>query len=434
MKLKLLRAADLGVDGVVRALERPVASNEGEQFASVMAIIAQVRRGGDRALIDFTRRFDGVRLTSGTLRVTAKEWDTAEGEVDRRTKEALAYGARRVEAYHQRQRREGWWMTDGSGSLLGQQVRPLERVGIYVPGGKASYPSTVLMNAIPARVAGVERIVMVSPPDKKGGLNPAILVAARLAGVAEVYKVGGAQAVAALAYGTETVPRVDKIVGPGNIYVVLAKRAVYGDVGIDMIAGPSEVVVVADETARADWAAADLLAQAEHDEMARPILVTPSEALSRRVKAQLVVQLRSLPRRGIAAKALERNGALVLTRDLDEALACANGLAPEHLGLMVADPLRWLTKVRHAGAVFLGHWGSEAVGDYVAGPNHVLPTGGTARFSSPLGVEDFVKRTSVVYYSREGLAEAWPHIHRLAQVEGLDAHGRAAKARLPWRA
>jgi len=321
-------------------------------------------------------------------------------------------------------------MTDALGSRLGQEVRPIDRVAVYVPGGRAAYPSTVLMTVIPARVAGVREIVLVSPPSADKSLNAAVLAAARVAGVTEAYRVGGAQAVAALAYGTETIRRVDKIVGPGNIYVALAKSRVFGDVGIDMVAGPSEIVVVADESADAVFVAADLLAQAEHDPMARAVLLTPSRALIDRVAREAERQLGALPRREIAGAALEAHGALVLTRSLEEAIEVANVLAPEHLELQVEDPEALLLLVRNAGAVFLGRLTPEVVGDYVAGPNHVLPTGGTARFASALGTEDFVKRMSVIQYAEAGLQDAAPHLAELARVEGLDGHGAAAAVRI----
>jgi histidinol dehydrogenase len=319
---------------------------------------------------------------------------------------------------------------DDNGSRLGQEVRPLDRVAVYVPGGRAAYPSTVLMTVVPAVVAGVREIVLVSPPSADRSLNAAVLAAARIAGVTEAYRVGGAQAIAALAYGTGTIRRVDKIVGPGNIYVALAKAQVFGDVGIDMVAGPSEVLVVADDTADAGFVAADLLAQAEHDPMARAVLLTPSRALRDAVAVELARQLAELPRREIAGAALASHGALVLTATLEEAVDLANGLAPEHLELQVADPEGLLGRVRHAGAVFLGRHTPEVVGDYVAGPNHVLPTGGTARFSSALSTEDFVTRLSVIEYSAEGLAEAGPHVGELSRVEGLDGHGAAAAIRI----
>jgi histidinol dehydrogenase len=321
-------------------------------------------------------------------------------------------------------------MTDEHGSVLGQEVRALDRVGIYIPGGRAAYPSTVLMTAIPARVAGVREIVLVTPPNAEGAVNPEVLAAASVAGVTEGYRIGGAQAVAALAFGTPTIPRVDKIVGPGNVYVALAKRRVFGEVGIDMVAGPSEVVVIADGSAPAAWLAADLLAQAEHDPMARAVLIAADGALLARVAAALDAQLAALPRQAIAAQALADHGALVQVENLDDAVDLANRLAPEHLELAVQVPAALLSRVRHAGALFLGSHTPEVVGDYVAGPNHVLPTAGTARFASPLGTEDFVKRSSIIEYTRAGLAAAGPHLDVLTRLEGLAGHGAAAALRL----
>jgi histidinol dehydrogenase len=325
---------------------------------------------------------------------------------------------------------KSWRMTDEHGSSLGQEVRPLDRVGIYVPGGRAAYPSTVLMTAVPARVAGVREIVLVTPPGGDGRVNPVVLAAAHVAGVTEGWRLGGAQAVGALAYGTASIRRVDKIVGPGNIYVALAKTRVFGEVGIDMLAGPSEVVVVADAAADPGWIAADLLAQAEHDPMARAVLITDAAELPPRVEAALETRLAALPRRQIAAAALRDHGALVVVARLEDAVELANRLAPEHLELMVSVPAALLPRVRHAGAVFVGGHTPEVVGDYVAGPNHVLPTAGTARFASPLGTDDFVKRSSVIEYSRSGLAAALPHLATLSRIEGLQGHGRAAEARM----
>ena len=428
--IRRLDTRTVGVDGVVRALERPPAAVDPGIQQQVTEILAAVREKGDAALLELTERFDGVRLEPAGLRVTDAEIDAAARQVAPETMAALAYAAGRIEAFHRAAMPRSWSMTDAAGSRLGQDVRPLDRVGIYVPGGRASYPSTVLMTAVPARVAGVREIVLVSPPGRDGALSPMVLAAARLAGVTEAYRVGGAQAVAALAYGTATVRRVDKIVGPGNVYVTLAKARVFGEVGIDMLAGPSEVVVIADEGANPTLAAADLLAQAEHDPMARAVLVTPSEGLADRVVAETRRQLAELPRREIAAGALAANGAVVLVAGLGEAVELANRLAPEHLELLVADPEALLPRVRHAGAVFLGAATPEVVGDYVAGPDHVLPTAGTARFSSALSTEDFVKRLSVIRYSAEGLEEAWPHVAELARVEGLAGHGAAARVRM----
>ena len=428
--MRRLDTATLGPPGVARMLDRPPAAVDADIHRRVEEIVATVRDKGDAALLEFTERFDRVALTAGELAVTAEEMGAAEGVVGAATMRALRYAADRIERFHRESAPRSWRMTDALGSRLGQEVRPLDRVAVYIPGGRAAYPSTVLMTVIPARVAGVKEIVLVSPPSPDKSLNPAVLAAARVAGVTEAYRFGGAQAVAALAYGTETIRRVDKIVGPGNIYVALAKSRVFGDVGIDMIAGPSEVMVIADTSADPEWVAADLLAQAEHDPMARAVLLTPARALVDAVAAAVERQLAALPRREIAGAALRAHGALVLTRSLEEAVEVANLLAPEHLELQVADPDALLAQVRNAGAVFLGRYTPEVVGDYVAGPNHVLPTGGTARFASALGTEDFVKRLSVIQYAPAGLSEAGPHVAELARVEGLDGHAAAAAIRI----
>jgi histidinol dehydrogenase len=426
--IRLLRTADAGLEAVVALLTRAPAAVDAGLVARVAAIVDEVRRRGDTALLELTKRFDGVELTPATLRVDRAEWEAATVGPD--LLDALRAAAARIERFHAHQRPRSWWTRDEHGSLLGQEVRPLDRVGCYVPGGTAAYPSTVLMNLLPARVAGVPELVVVSPPGPAGRLAPAVLVAARLAGATEVYRVGGAQAVAALAHGTETIRRVDKIVGPGNVYVATAKRLVYGDVGIDALAGPSEVVVVADRTAAAPEVAADLLAQAEHDPLARPLCLTDDPALAEGVRVEVARQLEGLPRAAIAGAALGDHGAVVVTRDLAEALELANRLAPEHLELAVADPFAWLGRVRHAGAVFLGRHTPEVVGDYLAGPNHVLPTGGTARFASGLSVADFVKRSSLVHFTPAGLRAAWPHLRTLAEAEGLRGHAEAARIRL----
>jgi histidinol dehydrogenase len=420
----------LGTAAVLRTLDRSPASVDVETRQRVSEILAAVRDRGDAALLEFTERFDRVSLTAAELAVKPAEYESALRMVGQATVDSLRYAAARIERFHRACAPQSWSMKDEHGSLLGQEVRALRRVAVYVPGGRAAYPSTVLMTVVPARVAGVEEIVLVSPPGRDKSLEPAVLAAANLAGVTEAYRVGGAQAIAALAYGTETIRRVDKIVGPGNIYVALAKGQVFGDVGIDMIAGPSEVVVVADDSADASFVAADLLAQAEHDPMARAVLLTTSRRLIDDVAAEVERQLAQLPRREIARSALDANAALVLTSSLDEAVAMTNELAPEHLELLVDDPGALLPRVRSAGAVFLGRFTPEVVGDYVAGPNHVLPTAGTARFASALSTEDFVKRMSVIEYSAEGLGEAGPHVAELTRVEGLHGHGAAATVRL----
>jgi histidinol dehydrogenase len=417
------------LEEIVRVLDRPPDAIDAEVHRTVDEILAAVRDRGDAALVEYTARFDGHRCDPAGLAVGEGEWLAAERQVADDVRAALAYAASRIERFHKETPPRGWRMSDEHGSILGQEVRPLERVGVYVPGGRAAYPSTVLMTVVPARVAGVRDIVLVTPPARDGAVNPVVLAAARIAGVTEVYRVGGAQAIAALAYGTTTIRRVDKVVGPGNVYVAVAKARVFGRVGIDMVAGPSEVVVIADASADPAWLAADLLAQAEHDPLARAVLLSDAASVLDGVAAALTRQLPALERREIAERSLRANGALVLTVDLPQAVEVANRLAPEHLELQVMDPERWLPAVRHAGAIFLGRHTPEVVGDYVAGPSHVLPTAGTARFSSPLGTDDFVKRSSVIGYSMRGLAAAVPHVRVLTRVEGLGAHGAAVDIR-----
>ena len=419
-----------GIDDVVAALARAPEAVAPEIHRAVDEILVAVRARGDAALCEYTARFDGWSPASaGDLALTAVDFEAAERVVPAEVRMALEYAADRIERYHAAAMPKSWRMTDEHGSVLGQEIRPLDRVGVYVPGGRAAYPSTVLMTVVPARVAGVREIVLVTPA-AGGRIEPVVLAAARLAGVTEGYQIGGAQAIAALAYGTARIARVDKVVGPGNIYVALAKARVFGAVGIDMVAGPSEVVVVADATADPDCVASDMLAQAEHDPMARALLVTDAGELIAKVAAALERQLAALPRRTIAAEALRANGALIRVNSIDDAVALANRLAPEHLELLVAVPAAVLPRVRHAGAIFLGRHTPEVVGDYVAGPNHVLPTAGTARFASPLGTEDFVKRSSVIEYSPGGLRAAAPHLRTLTRVEGLAGHGNAAELRL----
>jgi histidinol dehydrogenase len=427
---RILDARTLGADAVVAALERSPEHVAPAIHAAVDEILAAVRARGDGALIDYTARFDRFAAASpAALAISPDDFQAAERAQTPETRAALAYAAERIERYHAAALSKSWRMTDEHGSVLGQEIRPLDRVGIYIPGGRAAYPSTVLMTAIPARVAGVREIVLVTPPAADGTVDATVLAAARIAGVTEGWRIGGAQAVAALAYGTATIRRVAKIVGPGNIYVALAKQRVFGEVGIDMVAGPSEVIVIADAAADPEWAAADMLAQAEHDPMARAVLITDDDALIAATARALDRQLAALPRREIAAQSLRDNGALIRVASLDDAVDLANRFAPEHLELLVRVPAALLPRVRHAGAVFMGGHTPEVVGDYVAGPNHVLPTGGTARFSSPLSTEDFVKRSSVIEYSRAGLAAARPHLRTLTQLEGLAGHGLAAEVR-----
>ncbi|MBT6662835.1 MAG: histidinol dehydrogenase [Nitrospina sp.] len=396
--------------------------------ATVREILKQIKERGDAALLDFTSRFDQYDLSVEEIRVTPSEVAEAHNNVSDEGVEALKRAAENIREFHEHQKQESWEY-EKNGVLLGQNVRPLETVGIYVPGGKASYPSSVLMNAIPAKVAGVKKVVMCSPASK-GQCSPDVLVAAEIAGVDSIFKVGGAQAIGAMAYGTNTIPKVDKIVGPGNIFVALAKRMVFGMVDIDMIAGPSEIVIVADDSAHADFIAADLLSQAEHDEQAVPILVTCSEILAQDVVKELKKQTIRLNRQSIIKKSLNDYCCLFVVESLSEAIKVANDIAPEHLELAVKEPRACAEQIRNAGAIFLGHYTPEAVGDYLAGPNHVLPTSGTARFSSPLGVYDFLKRTSIMSYSPEALKKEAPFIRILADMEHLDAHANAVDLRI----
>ncbi len=396
---------------------------------TVRRIIDDVRRRGDRALFEYGGKFDRVSLSPRNIEVRRSEVRKALSRLNPRTLEVLGLAARRIERYHRKQAVRSWSYREAVGIELGQEIRPVERVGIYAPGGLAAYPSTVLMAAIPARIAGVREIILATPTGRDG-INPFILAAAEIARVDRIFRMGGAQAIAALAYGTKSVPAVDKIVGPGNAYVAMAKRMVYGTVGIDMIAGPSEVMIVCDGGADPAVIGADLLSQAEHDELASAVLLTPDEDFARKVAREVEVQLRALPKRDIAGKAVRGFGLIIVTGDLDEALAIVNRFAPEHLELIVGNPKRLLRKVRNAGAVFLGPNTPEVLGDYLAGPNHILPTGGTARFSSPLGVYDFVKRTSVISFSAGALRKYGAAAESFAQLEGLEAHGRAIASRL----
>ncbi len=413
---------------LARIKGRSVALDE-ELMRAVGLVVEDVRRRGDAALIDYTERFDGVRLAPCDLRIDEGQLRRSSERAEANVRHALREAIRRVRAFHEREREESWEMETDGGVRLGQRVAPLESAGLYVPGGTASYPSSVVMNVVPAQVAGVDRIVVVTPP-RTLAENPAVAAALLELNVTEVYAVGGAQAVAALAYGTETIPRVDKITGPGNRYVAAAKKLVFGIVGIDSIAGPSEVVIVADDTARADYCAADLLAQAEHGEDASALLITTSETLARAVAAEVERQARDLSRVALAEKSLADFGAIFVVDDLAEACALVNELAPEHVEIMTRDAEEVAARVRHAGAIFLGEHTPEAVGDYFAGPNHVLPTGGAARFASALGVYDFVRRTSILRYSSAEMGRTAHLIAALAQAEGLDAHARSALIRL----
>ncbi|HEY3304980.1 MAG TPA: histidinol dehydrogenase [Candidatus Binatia bacterium] len=426
MKIRLVKTSDSAFNSLLKKVVQRRSGREQSVEKKVSEIIRSVRVRGDRGLFDYTRRYDGVRLTRRTVEVSRREMDDAVKKTPARNLRTLRLAAKRIAAFHRRQMERSWGYRDPIGMFLGQRISPLERVGVYVPGGKASYPSTVLMNAIPAKVAGVGEIVMTSPIGEDGAL---ILAAARVAGVDRVFRVGGAQAVAALAFGTESIPKVDKIVGPGNIYVAAAKRQVFGEVDIDSIAGPSEILLLADTSADPDHVAADMLSQAEHDELAAALCVTPSLALARRIRAALERQTRDTKRRAITLKALENYGAIIVCRGLNEAVAITNAIAPEHVELIVREPRKWARSIRNAGALFLGPYSTPPLGDYFAGPNHVLPTGGSARFFSPLGTYDFLKRTSVIHAERRALRALAPSITRLARLEGLDDHARAVEAR-----
>ncbi|MDR4463249.1 MAG: histidinol dehydrogenase [Nitrospira sp.] len=394
---------------------------------TVRTILQAVERGGDKAVLRYTKQFDKIALKPETVRVTAEEIKNAYFHIRKDEGDALRLAAQRITLFHERQRTKTWMYQDGD-VTLGQVVGPVDAVGVYVPGGKAVYPSSVLMCAIPAKVAGVSRIVMVTPP-QKDGINPYLLVAADIAGVTEIYRIGGVQAVAALAYGTKTIDRVDKIVGPGNIYVATAKRLLYGTVGIDMVAGPSELLVIADDEAKPAHVAADLLCEAEHDEDAQVFLVTTSERLAKDVSKLIESQLKGLQREKIASKSIVRHAMAFVVPTLDEAIAVANEIAAEHLTLSVDNPFDYLEKIRHAGALFLGRYTPPSVADYIAGPNHVLPTGGTARFFSPLSVNDYVKVSNIVHYTKQELAKVKDPLVRLAQIEGFDAHAKSAQSR-----
>ncbi len=429
--MRILRAGEKRFDRYLSEVEGRGAQDIFRFEKEVRSILKDVRKRGDKAVVHYTQVFDDLRIPIDQLQVKKSEVKEAYRKVPREFLETLQQAARRIQKFHQllSKRLLLSWKGEEKGIRLEQVMRPLERVGIYVPGGKASYPSTVLMAAIPAKAAGVQEIVMVTPPQKEG-ISPAVLVAADLAGVDRIYRIGGVQAVAALAYGTESVPKVDKIVGPGNQYVATAKRLVYGEVDIDMVAGPSEIVIVSDERMPPSFVAADLISQAEHDEMALAILITNAEAFGRIVKKELERQLSCLKRRKVASESLNRRGAILIVKNLDQAIQLVNRIAPEHLELLVSRPLALIKGVRHAGAIFLGPYTPEAIGDYMAGPNHILPTAGTARFSSPLGVEDFIKRTNLVSFTRRALRRFEKDVKRFSEWEGLEGHSQAVQMRM----
>ncbi len=404
--------------------------NQYEEYeGDVREILLAVKKRGDEALFAYTRKFDGAEIDRSNIRVTDEEIEEAYGLVDEELVEIIRKALRNIRGYHEKQRQYSWFDSKPDGTMLGQKVTALFRVGVYVPGGKAAYPSSVLMNVVPARVAGVEEIIMVTPPGKDGKVTPTTLVAAREAGVDVIYKAGGAQAIGALAYGTECIPKVDKIVGPGNIYVALAKKAVYGHVSIDAIAGPSEILVIADETANPRYVAADLLSQAEHDELASAILVTTSEELAEKTAKEVERLTAELSRREIIRKSLDNYGYILVAKDMEEAIQTANEIASEHLEIQTKNPYEVMMKVRNAGAVFIGEYASEPLGDYFAGPNHVLPTNGTAKFFSPLSVDDFIKKSSIIAYSKEALRAVHEDIEKFASAERLTAHANSIRVR-----
>lgn len=427
--MRIVRSNDQTRQNILANLLKRDPNNYSGYEKTVQAIVEDVKSRRDEAILEYTKKFDGVELTPGELRVTAEEIEEALSLVEPSLLAVMKKSMKNIKEYHEKQKQYSWFDSRPDGTILGQKVTPLASVGVYVPGGKAAYPSSVLMNIIPAKVAGVSRIVMVTPPGKDGKVNPVTLAAAHLAGVTDVYKVGGAQAIAALAFGTESIPRVDKIAGPGNIFVALAKKAVYGHVSIDSIAGPSEILVLADDSANPRYVAADLLSQAEHDELASAILVTASMELAKKVSAEAEAFVQKLSRQSILEKSLENYGYILVEDSMEDAIETANQIASEHLEIVTKNPFEVMTKIQNAGAIFLGEYSSEPLGDYFAGPNHVLPTNGTAKFFSPLGVDDYVKKSSIIYYSKEALEPIHKDIETFAEAEGLTAHANSIRVR-----
>ena len=426
--MKIIKSWENGFDEALNRIVNRGRIGRADVEASVRNIINQVREKGDEAVIKFTKKFDNYHLSPENIKVSSEEIENAYASIDRKILDHLKLAAERIKKFHEHQLEKSWSYKE-EGILLGQVIRPLAIAGVYAPGGKASYPSSVLMNVIPAKVAGVKKVIMCTPASA-GRLNPYVLAAADIVGVDEIFCIGGAQAIAAMAYGTETIPRVDKIVGPGNIYVAEAKRMVFGDVDIDMVAGPSEILILADKSARADFIAADLLSQAEHDEMAYPLLITDSLDLAENVIREIDNQKKAIGRSEIIDNCLKNNCICFVVKNIDEGVELSNKIAPEHLELMTENPDNLLEKIKNAGAIFLGKWTPEAVGDYAAGPNHVLPTGGTARFFSPLGVYDFVKRSSLISFNEKSLKDIAPTVKGIAEAEGLTAHAKAVEIRL----
>lgn len=427
--MRIVELSSESRDRLLEDLLKRSPNSYGEFEGRVAAILAAVKERRDAALFEYTKKFDGADISTDNLVVTEEEIREAYETVDPSLVEIIRKALVNIRAYHEKQRRYSWFDSKPNGSMLGQKITPLRRVGVYVPGGKAVYPSSVLMNIVPAKVAGVEEIVMTTPPGKDGKVNPTTLVAAKEAGADVIYKVGGAQAIAALAYGTESIPKVDKIVGPGNIYVALAKKAVYGHVSIDSIAGPSEILIIADDTANPRYVAADLLSQAEHDEMASAILVTTSRRLAEKVSKEAEQFVAQLSRKDILQKSLDNYGYILIAETLDDAIDAANEIASEHLEIVTANAFEVMMKVRNAGAIFIGEYSSEPLGDYFAGPNHVLPTNGTAKFFSPLSVDDFIKKSSIIYYSKDALRPVHEDIIRFAEAEQLTAHANSIRVR-----
>lgn len=427
--MKIIELNEQTKNNILNDLLKRSPNNYDSYADTVNEIVNTVRTEGDKAVFDYTLRFDKTEITKDTLQVTQAEIDEAYTLVSDDLVEIMKRAAENIREYHMKQKQYSWFDSKPDGTMLGQKVTPLSKVGVYVPGGKAAYPSSVLMNVIPAKCAGVEEIVMVTPPGKDGKVNPGTLVAATIAGVKTIYKVGGAQAIAALAFGTQSIPKVDKIVGPGNIFVALAKKAVFGFVSIDSIAGPSEILVLADETANPRYVAADLLSQAEHDEMASAILVTTSMELAKNVSKEADAFVEQLSRKEILEKSLENYGYILVARNMEEAIDAANDIASEHLEIVTKNPFDTMTRIKNAGAIFLGEYSSEPLGDYFAGPNHVLPTNGTAKFFSPLGVDDFIKKSSIISYSREALEPISKDIIKFAESERLTAHANSIKVR-----
>lgn len=417
------------ISNILEGMLKRSPNSYGEYEKTVGDILDKVKTQGDKALFEFTKKFDKFDLNADNIRVTEQEIRQAYDSFDRELLEIIRTSKENIRKFHQRQLQNSWFTSEADGTFLGQKVTPIQKAGVYVPGGKAAYPSSVLMNIIPAKVAGVEKIVMTTPCSSEGVVNSAVLVAANEAGADEIYKVGGAQAIGALAFGTESIPKVDKIVGPGNIYVALAKKAVYGHVNIDSVAGPSEILIIADKTANPRYVAADLLSQAEHDELASAILITTDSELARQVSEQVDIFTNQLDRKEIIQKSLNNFGYILIAEDLDEAIETANAIASEHLEIVTENPFEVMTKIRNAGAIFLGENSCESLGDYYAGPNHVLPTNGTARFFSPLSVDDFIKKSSVIYYSRNALQSAYKNVEKFAKAERLTAHANAVTVR-----